>query len=81
MKSSDILLSLQGEDLEVWKVGDEVCVQYRKAGVSEPGVIIYTFGRGCNFEEACDDYLNKIRGKKLIFDAASDARREITILG
>lgn len=80
MKSSDILLSLQGEDLVVWKV-DEVCVQYKNAGVSEPGVIIYTFGSGLDFEAACDDYLDKIRGKKLIFDASESSRREITVLG
>ena len=74
MKSSDILLSL-GEHLEVFKNSLGVCVEYKGAEVKDE------FGVGRDFESACDDYMNKIRGKKLVFNACSSARREVQVLG
>lgn len=81
MKSSDILLSLEHHDLEVWKVKDEVCVCYENAQVKDSMFLISAFGRGPDFESACDDYLNQIRGKKVIFKAFEKTREEVTILG
>ena len=80
-KASDILLSLKGHDLEVWKVDDEICVQYAKCEVKDGPILIGEYGRGSGFELACVDYLNKIRGKKLVFRAFEDSREEITVLG
>jgi hypothetical protein len=81
-KASDILLSLGFAYLHVWKVKDDVvCVNYDGADVKEGSVLIHTFGRGGTFEGACYDYLDKIRGKTLVFDACSDKRREVTVLG
>ena len=82
MKSSDILLSLDGEHLEVSKNssgGINVC--YQGAEIKDGMFLIYDLGRGRDFEEACDDYLSKIRGKKLVFDAHTEDRREILVLG
>lgn len=82
MKSSDILLSLDGESLEVSKNssgGINVC--YKDAEIKDGMFLIYDLGRGSNFEEACDNYLSKIRGKKLVFDAHTNNRREIMVLG
>lgn len=80
-KSSDILLSLQHRDLEVWKVDDSICVSYHGANVKDGIFLVSTFGVGPDFESACDDYLDKIRGKTLVFNAFSKEREEVTILG
>lgn len=82
MKSSDILLSLDHERLEVFKsIDGYIGVSYRNAEVKDGMFLISNSGWGNDFEEACSDYLNKIRGKKLVFDARSDDRREIMVLG
>lgn len=82
MKSSDILLSLDYEHLEVSKNSSGgINVRYRGAEVKDGMFLITDLGRGKDFEEACDDYLNKIRGKKLVFDAHNEDRREVMVLG
>lgn len=82
MKSSDFLLSLDGEYLEVSKNGNNgVSVCYRGAEIKDGMFLTSDSCVGKDFEEACDDYLNKIRGKRLVFDACSNRRREIAILG
>jgi hypothetical protein len=80
-KSSDILLSLQNPYLLVWKSNDAVCVRYEDAYIKDGPFLISTFGKGGTFEGACCDYLSKIRGKTLVFNAYDNNRKEITILG
>lgn len=80
-KSSDILLSLDGEHLEVFKNRLGVCVEYKGAEVKDGMFLISEYGVGVDFESACDDYLNKIRGKKIVFNACSSSRKEVVILG
>lgn len=80
-KSSDILLSLQHHDLEVWKVDEDVCVSYHKADLKDGIFLVSTFGSGPDFEAACDDYLDKIRGKTLVFNAGTKERKELAVLG
>ena len=82
MKSSDILLSLDMENLEVSmnsSKGINVC--YKGADVKDGMFLVSCLGRGKDFEEACDDYLSKIRGKTLVFDAGTEDRREVKVLG
>lgn len=82
MKSSDFLLSLDDEYLEVSKTKDgDVAVCYRGAEIKDGMFLISDKGKGKDFEEACDDYLSKIKGKRLVFNACSNKRREIAILG
>lgn len=81
MKSSDILMSLTNEDLRVWKVHGQVCVNYHYAYISDGVVLIGAIGRGADFEAACDDYLKQIRGKKLVFEEPGYKRRVVTVLG
>lgn len=82
MKSSDILLTLCSEYLKVWKAAGHICVNYEDAWISDGVTLIDTFGRGNDFESACDDYLNQIRGKKLVFDGLNHSqRKEVTVLG
>lgn len=81
-KASDILLSLESAHLEVWKTEDgTVCVDYFGAEVKDGPVLKGVFGRGGTFEGACYDYLAQIRGKTLVFNAGSSARREVAVLG
>ena len=82
MKSSDILLSLEAECLMVSKFHDgEIQVYYPHAEVKDGMFLISEWGSGRDFEEACDDYLSKIRGKTLVLNACTNRRREIQVLG
>lgn len=81
MKSSEILLSLDGEYLEVSKNSGCVCVKCKDSEIKDGNFLIDTYGMGEDFESACDDYLNKIRGKKLVFNTYTPRRKEVTILG
>ena len=82
MKASDILLSLEGEHLEVWKAPDgDICVSYQHCDIKDGYFLVGSFGAGKTFEEACDEYLKQIRGKTLVFNACSKSRKEIKVLG
>ena len=81
MKSSEILLSLDYENLEVFKNPGGICVMYKGADVKSGIALKGEYGVGIDFESACDDYLNKIRGKKLVFNDYGDNRKEIIVLG
>lgn len=81
MKSSDILLSLDGKHLEVFKCGNDVRVGYKNAEVKDGIFLVTDYGAGTDFESACDDYLSKIRGKKLIFNADGSNREAVMVLG
>ena len=80
MKSSEILLSLD-EYLEVFKNSRGVCVNYKNAETKDGCFLISEYGVGEDFETACDNYLNKIRGKKIVFNACSPNRKEVTVIG
>ncbi len=81
VKSSETLLSLEGEHLEVFRNPDGVCVLYKNAEIKDGCVLVSEYGVGTDFESACDDYLRKIRGKKLVFHAYSECRKEVIVLG
>lgn len=80
MKSSEILLSLD-EHLEVFKNSSGVCVHYKNAETKDGYFLKTEWGAGENFESACDDYLDKIRGKKIVFNACTSYRKEVTVIG
>lgn len=81
MKSSEILLRLDGEHLEVFQNKYGVHVMYKGAEISDGCFLVGAYGTGTDFESACDDYLDKIRGKKLVFGACTDGRHEVMVLG
>lgn len=81
MKSSDMLLSLDNAHLDVFRNKHGICVAYKGAEVKDGCFLISDYGTGVDFETACDDYLSKIRGKKLVFNAFSSNRREVVVLG
>lgn len=81
MKASEILLSLQHEHLDCWKVPDGIAVSYTNAEVKDGYFLIGTFGVGNTFEDACEDYISKVRGKTLVFGACTKNRKEVRVLG
>ena len=81
MKSSEILLRLDGEHLEIFQNRHGVCVMYQGAEIKDGSFLVIDYGIGTDFESACDDYLDKIRGKKLVFGACTNSRHEIMVLG
>ena len=81
MKASEKLLNLEGRMLSVGKnINAKVYVHYERCDVKDGCFLIGTYGTGNNFEEACEDYLTKISGKTLVFNAESSNREEVKVL-
>lgn len=77
----DALLSLCGHHLEVFRLpGGSIGVKYEDAEMKDGIFLIGGYGVGKTFDTACDDYLNKLRGKTLVFNAAASNRKEVTVL-
>lgn len=60
-----------------------ISVQYENCYVKESlhsAVMCSIFGSGSTFEEACEDYLNQISGKVLVFETLSGQRETVTVL-
>ena len=66
MTASERLLALDSHHLE-------------GADVLEYPMRVSLYGIGNTFEEACENYLTKISGKKLVF-GYGDTRKEVTVL-
>ena len=76
-KASETLLSIKNE-IEVWTFTGKLCVSYENCWAKDGIFLFATYGRGDTFEEACEDYLSKIKGRTLVFYEGS-SRREITV--
>lgn len=84
MKASKILLSFSNESLEVWRYqtnSEVIGVCYKGCEIKDGPLLISAYGGGTTFEEACEAYLEKIRGKTLVFNACSPSRYEVEFLG
>lgn len=80
MNSSEILLSLN-EKLEVKSNSfGKIIVRYHNSLVRVLPWHMNMAGYGKDFEEACDDYLSKIKGERLVFDIHTENEREALIL-
>lgn len=80
MKAQDILFSL-GKSLTTRKIHDgKVIVHYENCEVKKGIFLEGTFGVGENFEQACEDYLEKLHGQTLVFNAMTKSREEIRVL-
>ena len=81
MKASEKLLNLENRMLKVGRnINGKVYVHYERCDVKDWCFLIGTYGTGNSFEEACEDYLNKISGKTIVFDAESRNREEVKVL-
>ena len=80
MNAVDRLLSLSFECLCVSKnIYGKIIVHYKNGYIKDGGLLVGTFGSGSTFEEACEDYIDKICGKTLLFDHPQ-RRKEVTVL-
>lgn len=71
----DILLTLEGRPLEVTRgTGHDLMVRYAGGEVMIGGQLFPMRGEGRSFDEACTDYLGKIRGKVLVFEDETEVR-------
>lgn len=71
----DLLLTLEGRPLEVSTgVGRVLMVRYAGAEVMIAGTLCPMHGEGRSFDEACTDYLGKVRGKVLVFEDETEVR-------
>ena len=78
---SQRLLSLEGHPLRVWRIDNgQIVVTYWNCDVKTCGVLIGLAGYGYTFEESCQDYINKISGKTLVFNAFTKSREEVKVL-
>ena len=70
-----------GYYLEAWQFQNGIIgVCYEDCAIKYGDSIMSASGQGKNFSEACKDYLEKIRGKTLVFNAFSQHRKEIRVL-
>ena len=85
MKASDILLRMDYpfKHLEVWRADDgTVCVDYPNIEFKTGnGFLTSDWGKGSNFEEACNDYYRKICGKTLVANAGGSSRVDLYFAG
>jgi hypothetical protein len=81
MDAVNRLLNLEFHQLSVFRAADGIiCVKYEGAWISDGVALTGTVGRGRTFEEACEDYLGKISGKKLVFERTGGKREEVVVL-
>lgn len=80
MDSITRLLNLN-EHLEVWRIpSGEIAVSFSGCEIKDGDFLVSAFGTGKTFEEAADNYMDKISGKRLIFGAYTNHRREVVVL-
>ena len=76
----DRLLKLN-KRLEVYStIGDKIGVHFEYCYVKGNGVLIGAFGTGNTIYEACEDYINQISGKTLVFTPPYGKREEVTVI-
>ncbi len=65
-------------DVFQWNNGVEkgIGVCFQNSEIKDGMFLVGEYGRGKTFEEACEDYIHKISGKTIVFDAYTDSRKE-----
>lgn len=81
MTASEKLLQLNKPMRTSKDCAGRVCVCYERCDVKNGMFLIGAVGRGETFEEACEDYLRQISGHTIVFNAESDNREEVKVLG
>ena len=79
MKASERLLNT-GNSLIVFKmVNGKIGVHFENCEVRDECFLIGEFGRGNTFEEACENYLERLQGKILVFNVFGN-RKEVILI-
>lgn len=80
MKASEKLLNLGKRIIVDKNIYGKIYVHYENCYVKDDCFLIGKYGTGNSFEEACEDYLNKISGKTIVFNAHSNNCEEVKVL-
>lgn len=81
MTASQRLLKLEGTRLIAWTVPNgKIAVSFENCEIKNGMFLVADFGTGEMLESACENYLEKIQGKTLVFDACTSARKEVRVL-
>lgn len=81
MNASQRLLSLKGKRLEVWIIQNgEFAVSFQGCEIKQGMFLLSDFGTGKTLESACENYLEKIMGQTLVFNAGTSRREEVRVL-
>jgi len=82
MNAVNKLLNLNGHHLSVWRFAqsEDIGVNFEHSMIKEGIMLTSEFGRGTTFEMACQDYLQKISGRTLVFDYSDGSRKTVTVL-
>ena len=69
-------------DIFRWENGIKtgIGVSFDHAEVKEGAFLAGIFGSGTTLEEACEDYIHKLSGKTLVFNAMSGDRKEVLVI-
>lgn len=80
-KSAEKMLLSLGKHLEVWRLpAGKIAVAYQGCEVKEGCFLKSCFGTGETFNDACEDYLDNLHGKTIVFNAYSLNREEVKVL-
>lgn len=81
-----MLLSLESEHLEIWKEKTEYVgvtiqykVRYKNCKIKAGNSVVDEYGKGKTIEDACEDYIRKVQGRTLVFDAYKDTERVVKV--
>lgn len=80
MRASEKLLNLGKRILVDKNIYGKVYVHYENCYVKDDCFLVGAYGTGNNFEEACEDYLNEISGKTIVFKDAYNNCEEVKVL-
>lgn len=79
-RAFDRLLATK-KHVDVWETNDDkICVSLRGCEISEGVFLVGVYGIGSSLEYACEDFLRKVQGKKVVFNACSSERETVIFL-
>lgn len=79
MKASEILLSFE-EDVRLVvfnTINGKIGVNFQHCDVKDNFLLVDEYGIGDDFESACEDYLTKICGETLVFNAERHSEKKL----
>ena len=79
MKASERLLNTENSLVVFKMINGKIGVHFENCEVKDGCFLIGTFGRGNTFEEACENYLEQIQGKTLVFNTYGN-RKEVVLI-
>lgn len=79
MKASERLLNTENSLIVFKMINEKIGVRFENCEVKNGCFLIDEFGRGNTFEEACENYFERIQGRTLVFNAFGN-RKEVVLI-